>query len=173
MAAQPGHHLAAAKFRVRAITLVDENANNNATVTGADEQAYTPSFALVAEGTNFANGAIRLQPGDSLIGWVTFELPDGVRVTKVQWAPASGLPHRPPSGWSLETRRAAHQIFLLQLRQRVEYDRTRHRGHLVGIVRCRDRPAYRAADRRNRQDLQGTYTARNGVIVGFNVRQVG
>ena len=90
-AAEPGHHLAAAQFRVTATTSVDENANNNATATGSDEQAYTPSLASVAEGTNFANGQIRLQPGGSLIGWVTFELPDGVRITKVQWTPASGF----------------------------------------------------------------------------------
>ena len=90
-AAEPGHHLAAAQFRVTATTSVDENANNNATATGSDEQAYTSSLASVAEGTNFANGQIRLQPGGSLVGWVTFELPDGVRITKVQWTPASGF----------------------------------------------------------------------------------
>ena len=90
-AAEPGYHLAAAQFRVTATTSVDENANNNATATGSDEQAYTPSLASVAEGTNFANGQIRLQPGGSLIGWVIFELPDGVRITKVQWTPASGF----------------------------------------------------------------------------------
>ena len=90
-AAEPGHHLAAAQFRVTATASVDENANNNATATGSDEQAYTPSLASVAEGTNFANGQIRLQPGGSLIGWVTFELPDGVRITMVQWTPASGF----------------------------------------------------------------------------------
>lgn len=90
-AAQPGRHLAAAQFRVSATTSVDENANNNATATGSDEQAYTPSLASVAEGTNFANGEIRLQPGGSLVGWVTFELPDTVRITKVQWTPASGF----------------------------------------------------------------------------------
>jgi hypothetical protein len=90
-AAEPGHHLAAAQFRVTATTSVDENANNNATASGSDEQAYTPSLASVAEGTNFANGQIRLPPGGSLIGWVTFELPDGVRITKVQWTPASGF----------------------------------------------------------------------------------
>jgi hypothetical protein len=70
-AAQPGRHLAAAQFRVSATTSVDENANNNATATGSDEQAYTTSLASVAEGINFADGQIRLQPGGSLVGWVT------------------------------------------------------------------------------------------------------
>ena len=92
---------------------MDENANNNATATGSDQQAYTSSLASVAEGTNFANGQIRLQPGGSLVGWVTFELPDGVRITKVQWTPASGfsapgrrmasqLLNQPPAGPSAD-----------------------------------------------------------------------
>lgn len=90
--APSGQHLAAAQFRVSAITGVDENANNNASATGSDEQAYTPYIvASVAEGTNFVNGQIRLQPGSRLAGWVTFKLPDGVRITKVQWIPASGF----------------------------------------------------------------------------------
>lgn len=90
-AAPAGSHLAAAQFRVTAITKVDENANNNATATGSNEQAYTTSIASVRTGTNFANGQVRLQPGGSLIGWVAFTLPDGVHVTKVQWTPQSGF----------------------------------------------------------------------------------
>jgi hypothetical protein len=89
-----GHHLAATQFRVTAMTSTDENANNNATVTGSDDQAYTSSLDAVAAGTNFASGEVRLQPGSSLVGWVSFELPNGVRIAKVQWTPASGFsPH--------------------------------------------------------------------------------
>ena len=92
---QAGHHLAAAQFRVAAVSgSVDENANNSATVTGTNEQAYTSSVSGIAAGTNFASGSIRLQPGNSLLGWVSFELPNGVQVAKVQWAPNQGLsPH--------------------------------------------------------------------------------
>lgn len=86
-----GHHLAAAEFRVTAVTKIDENANNSATVTGSDEQAYTSSLNDVAAGTNFASGQVLLQPGASLVGWVSFELPDGVQVAKVAWVPNSGF----------------------------------------------------------------------------------
>ena len=79
---------------VRAITNTDENSNNSATVTGSNEQAYTSSLEPVAAGTNFADGRILLQPGSSLVGWVSFELPDGVRITKVQWTPSSGFSTR-------------------------------------------------------------------------------
>lgn len=90
--ARPGHHLAAAQFRVTAITSTDENSNTNTTVTGSNEQAYNPSLtAAVAAGTNFASGQIRLEPGSSLVGWVPFELPDGVRINKVRWTPSAGF----------------------------------------------------------------------------------
>lgn len=90
-AAPAGDHLAAAQFRVQAITKVDENANNNASATGSNEQAYTSSLVSVSHGTNFADGQIRLSPGGSLVGWVTFTLPAGVNVAKVQWTPQSGF----------------------------------------------------------------------------------
>lgn len=87
----PGKHLSAAEFRVTAITAVDENANNNANLVGSNSQTYTPSFLSVSEGTNFANGSIKLQPGASSIGWVSFEVPDGVAVAKVVWTASAGF----------------------------------------------------------------------------------
>jgi len=90
--AEAGHHLAAAQFRVTAITETDENSNLNATATGSNEQSYTPAVTkAVTAGTNFASGSIKLQPGSSLVGWVPFEIPDGVGVAKVHWNPAAGL----------------------------------------------------------------------------------
>jgi hypothetical protein len=89
--ADPGHHLAAAQFRVAAITKTDENSNLSATVTGSNDQAYTSSLDEVAAGTNFANGQILLEPGSSLVGWVAFQLPDGVTISKVRWTPTSAV----------------------------------------------------------------------------------
>lgn len=89
--AKAGHHLAATQLRVTAITSTDENSTNSVTVTGTNEQAYGASLTAVAAGTNFASGRILLQPGSSLVGWVPFELPDGVRIARVQWTPAAGF----------------------------------------------------------------------------------
>lgn len=86
-----GHHFAAAQFRVTAHTAVDENANNNASLIGSDEQVYTSTFAQLSEGTNFADGSVRLQPGTSLVGWVAFDVPNQVRAAKVRWSPGSGF----------------------------------------------------------------------------------
>lgn len=87
----PSKHLAAAEFRISASTKVDEDANNNATAVGDNQQIYTPSALSVAEGTNFDYGQIRLQPGASSIGWVSYEIPYGVTVTKVVWTASSGF----------------------------------------------------------------------------------
>lgn len=89
--AKVDHHLAAAEFRVTAITSTDENANLNATVTGSNDQLYLSSSNGVTAGTNFASGQILLQPRSSLVGWVSFEVPNGVRVTRVQWTPSAGF----------------------------------------------------------------------------------
>lgn len=205
-AAQPGRHLAAAQFRVRAITGVDENANNNATATGADEQAYTPSLASVAEGTNFANGAIRLQPGSSLVGWVSFELPDGVRITKVQWTPASGFatqtaewlingsasPSAAPSADPANTVRAyfaaiTSRDYALAWELGGKNTGSSYSSFVSGLSTTAGdtvtilsvsgnvvtaRLTALQTDGTVRV-YQGTYTVKNGVIVGFNVRQVG
>lgn len=97
-----GHHFAAAEFRVTATTAVDENSNNNAAAIGANDQVYTPSFYGVAEGTNFADGAVRLQPGTSLVGWVAFEVPDGVRIARMRWTPGAGMGTK-SAEWTVNT----------------------------------------------------------------------
>lgn len=101
-----GHHFAAAQFRVTAATNVDENSNNNAAAIGSNEQVYTASFSPVAEGTNFANGDIRLQPGTSLVGWVAFEVPDGVRIARMRWTPGAGMGAQ-AAEWTVNTSTAS------------------------------------------------------------------
>jgi len=205
-AAQPGHHLAAAQFRISATTSVDENANNNTTATGSDEQAYTPSFELVAEGTNFAHGQVRLQPGSSLVGWVTFELPAGVRITKVQWTPASGFssqaaewrvtgsagPSSGPSADPAETVRSYfaainNRDFAQAWKLGGQHTGSSYSSFVSGFsTTAKDTVTILSVSgnvvtaRLTAQQTdgtvksyQGTYTVSNGVIVGFNVRQVG
>jgi hypothetical protein len=205
-AAQPGHHLAAAQLRVSATTSVDENANNNATATGSDEQAYTSSIASVAEGTNFANGQIRLQPGSSLVGWVTFELPDGVRITKVQWTPASGFSAQaaewlvtgsasasagPPAD-PADTVRAYfaainNRDYAQAWKLGGQHTGSSYSAFVGGLTTTANDTvtilsvagnvvtARLTAQQTDGtvKTYQGTYTVSNGVIIGFNVRQVG
>ena len=206
LAAQPDHHLAAAQFRVSAITKVDENANNNATATGSDEQAYTSSLASVAEGTNFASGQIRLQPGSSLVGWVTFELPDAARITKVQWTPASGFASQtaewlvtgstgPSAGHTADPANTVRAYFAAISNR--DYGQawklggqntgSSYSSFVSGLTTTANDTvtilsvsgnvvtARLTAQQTDGtiKSYQGTYTISNGVIVGFNVRQVG
>lgn len=205
-APQAGRHLAAAEFRVTAVTKVYENANNNATATGSDEQAYTPSLASVAEGTNFANGDIRLQPGGSLVGWVAFELPDGVRIIKVQWTPAAGLGTQTaewlvtssagPSPEQTAGPAATVRAYFAAISDRDYPLAWRLGGRNTGISYSSFVSGHRTTAKDTVTILsvagdvvtarlvaletdgtvkifEGTYTVRNGVIVHFDVRQVG
>lgn len=69
-----------------------DDANNNVTVIGSDNQSYTFSIVADTSGcTNFSNGEYTLAPNASATGCVTFELPSNVTVAKVQFETNSGL----------------------------------------------------------------------------------
>ena len=64
-----------------------DDANGDATVVGTDDQTYQADFDSLAECTNFNDGEYQLNPGESATGCVTFQLPIGVSVSKVEWSP--------------------------------------------------------------------------------------
>ena len=80
-------------FRVKALTgsPKDEDANNDAVVIGGNGQNYSADFDGIAGYTNFAHGVIHVSPGETVKGSVTFQLPKGVTVSKVQWTALSGF----------------------------------------------------------------------------------
>ena len=78
-----------------------DDANNNASATGNDQQTYQPGFEGLAAGTNFNGGQFNTSPGSDSIGWVTFEVKDGVHVASVQWSPGSGLADTAPATWTV------------------------------------------------------------------------
>jgi hypothetical protein len=55
-------------------------------VIGSDQQVYTASFGSVADGTNFSYGNFTVSPGTTEVGWVAFQVPDGVAAASVQWS---------------------------------------------------------------------------------------
>jgi hypothetical protein len=82
----PGDHVAAAGFTITGKTgQVSEDADNYATAIGSDGQYYTPATETITEGTNFSGGVFSVAPGQSVRGWVAFEIPAGVKVASVQW----------------------------------------------------------------------------------------
>jgi hypothetical protein len=84
----PGDHLVAARFTIKGVTgQVSDDANSDATATGADTTEYQPSDDDTNDGPNFNYGDWEVGPGQTQTGWVTFEVPAGQSVTQVQWAP--------------------------------------------------------------------------------------
>ena len=79
-------------FRVKALTgsPKDEDANNNAVVIGSNGQNYSANFDGIAGYTNFNHGVIQASMGQTVTGAVTFQVPNGVQVSTVQWTALSG-----------------------------------------------------------------------------------
>jgi hypothetical protein len=80
-------------FTIKAISgsPKDEDANNDAAVVGSNGQTYTSDVNSIAGYTDFSNGQINVAQGDSTKGAVTFQVPTGVKVSKVQWSASSGF----------------------------------------------------------------------------------
>lgn len=89
---KPGDHMAAARFTITGVTGQEsDDANNDATVVGTDTTEYQPSFTSVADGGNFNGGTFSVSPGETVSGWVAFELAPGQSAASVQWSPAAGF----------------------------------------------------------------------------------
>jgi hypothetical protein len=88
-----GQRFVAAVFKITALSgsPQDEDANNDAGVIGSNGQTYTADFADIVGYTNFSDGTIHVAQGGTVVGAVTFQVPDHVKVTQVQWSAASGF----------------------------------------------------------------------------------
>jgi hypothetical protein len=80
-------------FRIKAVTgsPQDEDANNDAVLVGGNGQNYSADFDGIIGYTNFDSGTIHVAQGDTVTGSVTFQVPEGVTVSKVQWSALSGF----------------------------------------------------------------------------------
>ena len=83
-----GDHMAAAEFRISGVTgQVSDDANSDAEAIGTNTTEYPFSINAVTAGPNFSYGQFQVSPGQTVTGWVSFELPAGQRVASVQWTP--------------------------------------------------------------------------------------
>lgn len=84
--ADPGHHLASVEVKITGLTgQAQDDANLDMNVQGSNEQTYPASFHSVAAGTDFNFGDFDDQPGQSSIGYLTFELPNAVKIASMTW----------------------------------------------------------------------------------------
>ncbi|MGW1134411.1 DUF4352 domain-containing protein [Streptomyces griseoluteus] len=63
---------------------------NGAQVTDADGQQFQPTFADLSAGPSMSSD-VRLKPGAKALGWITFEVPKGVKPATVQFSMNSGF----------------------------------------------------------------------------------
>jgi hypothetical protein len=81
-------HVTAAKFTITGKTGdSSDDANSDAVAVGSDQQDYQSSFDSVTAGTNFDSGEFNVSPGQTVTGWVSFELASGASIASVQWSP--------------------------------------------------------------------------------------
>jgi hypothetical protein len=64
---------------------ISDDADSDASVVGTDSQVYTADFSQVSECTNFNAGEFTLTPGESESGCVTFQLPTGVGIKRIEF----------------------------------------------------------------------------------------
>jgi hypothetical protein len=88
-----GKRFVGAVFTIKALngSPSNEDANSDAALVGSNGQTYTADFDSIAGYTNFNSGSIDVAQGDTVTGAVTFQVPTGVAVSKVQWTPDGGF----------------------------------------------------------------------------------
>ncbi len=87
-----GTRYVGAVFTVKAMTgsPQGEDANDCAAAIGSNGQSYAAQFYGITGYTNFDEGNIRLAQGETVTGAVIFELPDGVKASKIEWTSQNG-----------------------------------------------------------------------------------
>lgn len=83
-------HAAAAEFTITGDSgQASDDANSDANTIGSDQTEYQFA-ALSLTVPNFSSGEFNVAPGQTEKGWVAFELPPGVTIAQIQWAPGFG-----------------------------------------------------------------------------------
>jgi hypothetical protein len=97
----PADHMAAARFTITGVTgQSSDDADSDANAIGTDTTEYQASFTEIADGPNFNSGEFEAGPGQTVSGWVPFEIPSGQRVASVQWS--AGF-DGPAATWTLRS----------------------------------------------------------------------
>lgn len=95
-----GKRFVGAVFTIKAISgggPQQEDVENDAALVGSDGQTYIPDIIPIAGYTDFNVGQIN----DNMTGAVTFQVPTGVKVSKVQWSTFSSFGVRSIVQWNV------------------------------------------------------------------------
>lgn len=82
-----GEHFVGVRLRVRnaAASTYQNNANNETTIVLSNGKTRKASYNPIAGCGNFSSGQVKLSSHASASGCVTFQVPDGQKVTKVRF----------------------------------------------------------------------------------------
>jgi hypothetical protein len=106
---QNGDRFVGAVFTIRGISgTFSDDANNDATLIGSNGQTYTADFDSIAGYTNFDDGDYAVSAGESSVGAVTFQVPLGVAVSRIEWSANAGL-SGDPGEWLIPAQTSAAQ----------------------------------------------------------------
>lgn len=88
-----GSRFVGVEFRIdnTGTSALSNDANNDASAIGSNDQTYSADFDSIAGCTNFNDGDYSLPPGQVSTGCVTFQLPLGIKTSKVQFSPSGGF----------------------------------------------------------------------------------
>lgn len=88
----PGKRFVGAVFKLKGVTgSFSDDANSDASLQGSNGQTYSPDFNNIAGYTNFNSGEFNISTGEKSIGAVAFQVPNGVKITKIEWSATGGF----------------------------------------------------------------------------------
>ncbi len=90
--ADSGKRFVGAVFTIKGVNgNSSDDADNDATLIGSNGQTYTADFDTIAGYTDFNSGDFNAGPGAVEVGAVTFQVPEGVKVSQIQWSATGGF----------------------------------------------------------------------------------
>ena len=99
-----GERFVGAVFTIKAISgdgPQQQDAESNAALVGSDGRTYLPDIIPIVGYTDFAVGMIHAAPGESTTGAIAFQVPTGVKVSKVQWSTFSSFGVQSTVQWNV------------------------------------------------------------------------
>lgn len=91
--ASAGKHFVAVQFKLTntGTAAYSDAPGNDAKVLDGQGQSFSSDFSDTTAGPSFADNQVNIGPGASQLGFITFQMPDGDHVAKVQFTTDSGF----------------------------------------------------------------------------------
>ncbi len=71
--------------------MYEDAVGNELTLIDSNEYSYTPSLFSSGAGPAFPRGEVTIEPGQTSVGFATFDIPLGAQITKLQCVLDSGF----------------------------------------------------------------------------------